>query len=27
VTYTPVPGKTVNGKQVYTDPTGVEGTL
>ena len=27
VTYTPVPGKTVGGKQVYTDPTGVEGTL
>ena len=27
VTYTPVPGKTVGGKQVYTDPNGVEGTL
>jgi len=27
VTYTPVPGKTVGGKQVYVDPNGVEGTL
>ena len=27
VTYTPVPGKTVGGKQVYRDPNGTEGTL
>ena len=27
VTYTPVPGKTVDGEQVYVNPDGVEGTL